>query len=240
MVIGIAIANVIESENENASVSETGTESAIVSRTATRDGTTSVIGTANAIKTAVTVTVIGTGTGTRAALGTTTVQTIMTRTPATMDIWNGTKIETETIGLPSTLATSEMGRMRDGGLGGAREIMRMAEGMMRCRLMETKMKQRGPGKNANEVKMWDVIYRNMKIGDMLRGPRRYVNWCSRIPVTESLESGQGTTPKLTTRGSTRETDRVELRPRRRGKYDGIVDVRVVDPSTRSRLRDGYS
>lgn len=169
-----ANANVSETETET----ETGTESAIVTHTATRDGTTNEIGTVNGIGIVVIVIVIGTGIF--AALGTITVWTTMTRTPVTMDIWSGTKNETETTVLPSILATSEMGGTTDVGLG---EIMRMDVGTMRRRPMETKMKKEiRVGKNAKEAEMWDAIYRNMKTKGIVRGLRRYVNVCFGEPL----------------------------------------------------------
>lgn len=136
----------IATENANANESETGTESAIVTRTATRDGTMSAIGIA------VIESVIATGTG--MLVDTITVWTIMIRTPATMDIWIGIKIVTETIGLPSTLVTSEMGEMTDVGLGATRETTGMGVDSMKRHPMETKMKTgTRVGKNVNEVKM---------------------------------------------------------------------------------------
>lgn len=100
----------------------------------------------------------------------------MTHTPATTDIWNETKIGTGTIGLPSTLATNEMGGMTDGGLGEAQESMDMGVGTMRRRLMVTKMKTViRPGKNENEAKTWVAIYRNMKTEGIMRGPKRYAD-----------------------------------------------------------------
>lgn len=176
MVTRIAIENVTAIENENESETRTESATVTVTCTATRGGTTSVTGTANAIEIVAIVIVIVTEIGTYAALGTITVQMIMIYTPATMDIWSGTKIETATIGLPSTLATSEMGGMTDGGLAEAQETMGMGVGMMKRRLMETKTKMGiRDGKNANEAKMWDAIYRNMKTEGIARGPRRYVN-----------------------------------------------------------------
>lgn len=164
MEIGIANETETETENANANVTVTVTVTGIenvtatVTRTAIRAGTTNATGTANVKETVLTVTVIATANGTETgrcvALGTITVQTIMTHTPATTDTQSGTEIATETTGLRSTRVMNEMDGMTDGELAEAQEIMGTGVGMTMRRLMETKMKmERKAGRNANEAKI---------------------------------------------------------------------------------------